>query len=90
MKNKLIKLASVILFCTVSLHASMLESGRSVVVLPLLFSYQVKQDFQRQNLLLKVMQKKKLLILIMKITEMDTIHLVLEHQLIVVLMENMI
>ncbi len=46
MKNKLIKLASAILFCTVSLHASMLESGRSVVVLPLLFSYQVKQDFQ--------------------------------------------
>lgn len=46
MKNKLIKLASVILFCTVSLHASMLESGRSVIVLPLLFSYQVKQDFQ--------------------------------------------
>lgn len=46
MKNKLIKLASAILFCTVSLHASMLQSGRSVVVMPLLFSYQVKQDFQ--------------------------------------------
>lgn len=46
MKNKLIKLASAILFCTVSLHASLLESGRSVVVLPMLFSYQVKQDFQ--------------------------------------------
>ena len=46
MKNKLIKLAGAILFCAVSLHASMLESGRSVVVMPLLFSYQVKQDFQ--------------------------------------------
>lgn len=46
MKNKLIKLASAILFCAVSLPASMLESGRGVVVMPLLFSYQVKQDFQ--------------------------------------------
>lgn len=46
MKNKLIKLASSILFCAVSLQASVLESGRSVVVMPLLFSYQVKQDFQ--------------------------------------------
>ncbi len=46
MKNKLIKLASAILFCAVSLQASVLESGRGVVVMPLLFSYQVKQDFQ--------------------------------------------
>ena len=37
MKNKLIKLASAILFCAVSLQASVLESGRGVVVMPLLF-----------------------------------------------------
>lgn len=46
MKKKLIKLASIILFCAVSLQSSVLEEGRSVVVMPLLFSYQVKQDFQ--------------------------------------------
>ena len=50
MKNKLIKLASTLLFCAVSLQASMLESGRSVVVMPLWFSYQVKQDFQTSYL----------------------------------------
>ncbi len=37
MKNKLIKLASIILFCAVSLQSSVVEEGRSVVVMPLLF-----------------------------------------------------
>lgn len=50
MKIKLIKLATVLLFCAVSLPASMLESGRSVVVMPLWFSYQVQQDFQTSYL----------------------------------------
>lgn len=42
----LIKLFSAILVLTISLKASVLDSSRSVVVMPLLFSYQVKQDFQ--------------------------------------------
>ena len=46
MKNKFIKLATALFFCAVSLQASVIESGRSVVVMPLWFSYQVKQDFQ--------------------------------------------
>ncbi len=50
MKNKLVKLASALIFCAVSLQASVIESGRSVVVMPLWFSYQVKQDFQTSYL----------------------------------------
>jgi hypothetical protein len=50
MKIRLIKLATALLFCAISLPASMLESGRSVVVMPLWFSYQVQQDFQTSYL----------------------------------------
>lgn len=46
MKNRFIKLATVLLFGAISLQASIIESNRSVVVMPLWFSYQVKQDFQ--------------------------------------------
>lgn len=46
MKKKLIKLSVISFFLMNVLQASVIETGRSVLVQPLLFSYQVKQDFQ--------------------------------------------